>query len=140
MSKTRKKQTGGKTKKQMQKKRAPSKEQITKASERLRRTKQQLQKAESCWDDDHFIEALKQRPKEERQKAFDSKLEIGSKILMIENAQIELVASQVEKNSKELESAIANLGDSLQTLSNVTRILDATGSLLSLVGKILALV
>jgi hypothetical protein len=140
MSKTSKKQTGKTTKQKMQKKRSPSKEPIARAIERLRRAKQELQKAEDCWNDDRFIAALKQRPLEEKQKAFDLKLEIGTKILMIENAQIELVASRVEKNSKKLESAIADLKDSLQTLSDVTRILNATGSLLSLIGKILVLV
>jgi len=44
-----------------------TKEQMAKASERLRKAKQQFQKTESCWDDDHFIEALKQRPLEESQ-------------------------------------------------------------------------
>ncbi len=116
------------------------KEDLAKASQQLEKAKQQLQEAERCWEDDRFIEALRQKPQEERQKAFDSKLEIGTKILAIENAQIGLVVSQVEKSSKELESAITDLGDSLQTLSNVTRILNATGSLLALVEKVLTIV
>lgn len=140
MSKTGRKQTDRPAKKQTKKKRSPSKEQIAKAGKKLENAKQELLKAENCWDDDRFIDALKQRPKKEKQKAFDLKLEIGSKILMIENAQIELVASRVETNSKKLESAFAELRDSLQTLSDVTRILNATGSLLSLIGKILVLV
>jgi hypothetical protein len=140
MSKTSRKQTPRPFKKQTKKKRSVSKEQIAKAGEKLENAKQELLKAENCWDDDRFIDALKQRPQEEKQKAFDLKLEIGTKILMIENAQIELVASRVETNSKKLESALAELRDSLQTLSNVTRILAAAGSLLTLLGKILALV
>lgn len=116
------------------------KEDIAKASERLERTKQQLQEAERCWEDHRFVEALKQKPPEEKQRAFDLKLEIGPKIMKVENAQIALVASQVEENSSELESATTELEKALQELSNVTRILSATGSVLSLIGKILALV
>ena len=116
------------------------KEDTAKAGERLERAKQQLQEAERCWEDHRFVEALKQKPPEEKQRAFDLKVEIGTRILEIENAQIKLVAGKVEKNSKELESAIEGLGEALETLSNVTRILNATGSLLSIVGRVLALV
>lgn len=126
--------------KQSRKKVQPSKEDIEKAKDRLERAKKQLQNAERCWEDETFVRALQEKTPEEKQKAFDLALDTGTKLLMIQNAQIVLVVSRIKRNSKELESAILGLENSLQSLSNVTRILDATGSLLSLVGKILALV
>jgi hypothetical protein len=117
----------------------PSDQELKDASDKLERAKKQLQEAERCWDDDNFIKALKKKTPEEKQKAFDLKLEIGTKLLEIENAQIALVVGRVKENSQPLESAIVDLGDALQTLSNVTRILNAIASLLSLVSKILAL-
>ena len=117
----------------------PPDQELKEASDKLERAKKQLQEAERCWDDDKFIEALKKKKPKEKQKAFDLKLEIGTKLLEIENAQIALVVGRVKKNSQQLESAITDLGDALQTLSNVTRILNAIGSLLSIVSKILVL-
>jgi len=116
----------------------PSKKELKEAKDKLERAKKKLQKAEECWDDDAFIEALKKETPGEKQKAFDLKLEIGTKLLKIENAQIALVVGRVKENSKQLESAIMDLGDALQTLTNVTRILNAIGSLLSTVSRILA--
>jgi hypothetical protein len=115
-----------------------SKNELKDARDKLERAKKQLQKTEECWDDDNFVEALKKRTQEERQKAFDLKLEIGTQLLKIENAQIALIASRVKENSKQLESAMADLGDALQTLTDVTRILRAVGALLSIVSRILA--
>jgi hypothetical protein len=117
----------------------PSKKELRDAGDKLEKAKKQLQKAEACWDDDNFVEALNKKTQEEKQKAFDLKLEIGTKILKIENAQIALVFSQVKENSRQLESAITDLGDALQRLTNVSRILNAIGTLLSIVTKILAL-
>ena len=117
----------------------PSKKELKDARDKLERAKKQLQRAEDCWDDDNFVEALKKRAQEEKQKALDLKLEIGTKLLKIENAQIALVLSRVKENSQQLESAITDLGDALQTLTDVTRILNAIGTLLSIVTKILAL-
>jgi len=117
----------------------PSDQELKEAKDKLESAKKQLQEAERCWDDDNFIEALKKKTPEEKQKAFDLKLEIGTKLLKIENAQIALVVSRVKENSQQLESAITDLGDALQTLTNVTRILNAIASLLSIVTKILAL-
>ena len=117
----------------------PSDQELKEAKDKLEKAKKQLQEAERCWDDDNFIEALKKKTPEEKQKAFDLKLEIGTKLLKIENAQIALVVSRVKENSQQLESAITDLGDALQTLTNVTRILNAIASLLSIVTKILAL-
>jgi tetratricopeptide (TPR) repeat protein len=117
----------------------PSDQELKEAKDKLERAKEQLQKAERCWEDDAFIEALKKKTPEEKQEAFDLKQDIGTKLLLIENAQIALVAGRVKENSQQLESAITDLGDALQTLTNVTRILNAAGSLLSLIGRILAL-
>jgi hypothetical protein len=117
----------------------PSKKELKETRDKLGRAKKQLQKAEGCWDDDNFIEALKKETPVEKQKAFDLKLEIGTELLKIENAQIELVVSRVKENSEQFESAITDLGDALQTLTNVTKILNAVGSLLSIVSRILAL-
>jgi hypothetical protein len=117
----------------------PPDQELKDASDKLERAKKQLQEAERCWDNDNFVEALKKKTPEEKQRAFDLKLEIGTKLLKIENAQIALVVSRVKENSQQLESAITDLGDALQTLTDVTRILNAIGSLLSLVTKILAL-
>jgi hypothetical protein len=108
------------------------------ARDKLERAKKQLQEAERCWDNDNFVEALKKKTPEEKQKAFDLKLKIGTMLLKIENAQIALVVGRVKENSKELESAITDLGDAVQTLTDVTRILNAIGALLSIVIKILA--
>ena len=116
----------------------PSDQELKEAKDKLESAKKQLQEAERCWDDDNFIEALKKKTPEEKQKAFDLKLEIGTKLLKIENAQIALVVSRVKENSQQLESAITDLGDALQTLTDVTKILNAIGSLLSIVTKILA--
>ena len=118
----------------------PPDEEMEKARDKLARAEEQLQRAERAWGDDGFVEALKAKTPDEKGKAFRLKLEIGTKLLMIENAQIALVASRVEENSQEFESAITDLGDALQTLSNVTRVLNATGSLLSLVGRVVAIV
>ena len=117
----------------------PSKKELKEAKDKLERAKKQLRKAEECWDDDNFIEALKKETPVEKQKAFDLKLEIGTELLKIENAQIALVVNRVEENSEQLESAIMDLGDALQTLTNVTRILNAVGSLLSIISRILVL-
>jgi DNA repair exonuclease SbcCD ATPase subunit len=117
----------------------PSDQELKEAKDKLERAKKQLQEAESCWDNDAFIEALKKKTQEEKEKAVNLKLDIGTKLLMIENAQIALVVSRVKENSQQLESAIKDLGDALQTLTNVTRILNTAGSLLSLIGRILAL-
>lgn len=117
----------------------PSDQELKDASDKLERAKKQLQEAERCWDNDNFVVALKKKTPEEKQKAFDLKLEIGTKLLKIENAQIALIVGRVKENSQQLESAITDLGDALQTLTDVTRILNAIGSLLSLVTKILAL-
>ncbi len=117
----------------------PSDQELKDASDKLERAKKQLQEAERCWDEDDFIEALKKKTPKEKQKAFDLKLEIGTMLLKIENAQIALVVSRVKENSQQLESAITDLGGGLQTLTDVTRILNAIGSLLSIVSKILAL-
>jgi hypothetical protein len=116
-----------------------SDQELKDASDKLERAKKQLQNAESCWDDNDFIGALKKKTPEEKEKAVQLKLDIGTKLLLMENAQIALVVSRVKENSQQLESAITDLGNALQTLSNVTRILNATGSLLSIVTKILAL-
>ena len=116
----------------------PSDQELKEAKDKLERAKKILQKAESCWDDDNFIEALKKKKPKEKQKAFDLKLKIGTMLLKIENAQIALVVSRVKENSKRLESAITDLGDALQTLTDVVRILKAVGALLSIVSKILA--
>ena len=123
----------------MNKRVKPSKKELKEARDKLERAKKQLQKAEECWDDDNFIEALKKEMPVEKQKAFDLKLEIGTELLKIENAQIALVVNRVKENSEQLESAITDLGDALQTLTNVTRILNAVGSLLSIISRILAL-
>jgi hypothetical protein len=117
----------------------PSDQELKDASDKLERAKKQLQEVERCWDNDNFVEALKKKTPEEKQRAFDLKLEIGTKLLKIENAQIALVVSRVKDNSQQLESAITDLGDALQTLTEVTKILNAIGSLLSIVTKILAL-
>lgn len=117
----------------------PSDQELKDASDKLERAKKQLQNAENCWDDSDFIEALKKKTPEEKEKAVQLKLDIGTKLLMIENAQIALVVSRVKENSQQLESAITNLGNALQTLTNATIILNAIGSLLSIVSKILAL-
>ena len=116
----------------------PSDRDLNDANDKLERAKKQLQEAERCWDEDNFIEALKKRKPKEKQRAFDLKLEIGTMLLKIENAQIALVVSRVKENSQRLEAAITDLGDALQTLTNVTRILKAIGSLLSMISKILA--
>jgi hypothetical protein len=123
----------------MKRRAKPSKKALKEARDKLERAKKQLQKAEECWEDDDFIEALKKKTPEEKQEAFDLKLEIGTKLLLIENAQIALVAGRVKENSQQLESAMKDLGDALQTLTDVTRILNAVGSLLSIVSKILVL-
>jgi DNA repair exonuclease SbcCD ATPase subunit len=117
----------------------PSDQELKDASDKLERAKKQLQEAEKCWDDNNFIKALKKKKSKEKQKAFDLKLEIGTKLLEVENAQIALVVGRVKENSQQLESAITDLGHALQTLTDVTRILNAIGSLLSIVTKILAL-
>ncbi len=115
----------------------PSDEEMKEAREKLERAKVKLQGAESCWDNDAFIEALKKKGPEEKERAVQLKLNIGTKLLLIENAQIALVVGRVKENSQQLESAITDLGDALQTISDGTRILNATGSLLSIVSKIL---
>jgi tetratricopeptide (TPR) repeat protein len=117
----------------------PSDEELKKAKDKLERAKKQLQEAERCWDDDKFIKALKKKKPKEKQKALDLKLEIGTTLLRIENAQIALVVGRVKENSQQFESAITDLGEALRTLTDVTRILNAIGSLLSLITKILAL-
>jgi tetratricopeptide (TPR) repeat protein len=117
----------------------PSDEELKKAKDKLERAKKQLQEAERCWDDDKFIKALKKKKPKEKQKALDLKLEIGTTLLKIENAQIALVVGRVKENSQQFESAITDLGEALRTLTDVTRILNAIGSLLSLITKILAL-
>ena len=117
----------------------PSDKELKDAKDKLEKAKEQLQKAESCWDNDTFIEALKKKTPKEKEKAVDLKLDIGTKLLLIENAQIALVAGRIKENSQQLKSAVTDLGDALQTISNVTKILNAIGSLLSIVSKILAL-
>jgi hypothetical protein len=116
----------------------PSDQELNDAKDKLERAKKQLHEAERCWDEDDFIEALKKKKPKEKQKAFDLKLEIGTTLLKIENAQIALVVSRVKENSQQLDSAITDLGDALQTLTDVTRILKAIGALLSIASKILA--
>ena len=117
----------------------PTDQEIEAAKEKLKKAKQELQKAEQAWEDDGFVDALKEKSQEEKDKALKDKLEVGKKILEIENAQMNLITDRVAENSKELESATKELGDSLETLTNVTRILDAVGALLSIVTRILAL-
>lgn len=114
----------------------PSNRELQEAMDILVRVEKQLQIALRCWDDDKFMEALYKRTPEEKQKAFQLRLEIEAELLMIENSQIESVVSQVKNNSQKLKSAITDLGDALQTISNVTKILNAVGSLLSLIRMI----
>ena len=116
-----------------------SKKGLEDARDKLERAKKLLQEAQKCWDDGTFIKALKKKTKKEKQKAIDLKLEIGTELLEIENAQIALVVGRVEENSQQLESAMTDLGDALQTLTDVARILNAIGTLLSIASKILAL-
>ena len=112
-------------------------QEIEEARKKLRAAKEKLQEAEQAWENDGFLEALKKRPRKEREKALNQKLEIGEKILEIENAQIALISGKVAENAKALESATKDVGDALQTLGNVTRILKAITALLSILTKIL---
>lgn len=117
----------------------PTDQEMESAKQALEKAKAELQNAEQAWEDDGFIDSLKEKPKKEREKAFNDKLKIGEKIIEIENAQMNLITSKVLKNSKELESATKELGEALQTLTNVTRILDTVSGLLSILTRLLAL-
>ena len=97
-------------------------------------------------DDEHYPVpdgsiplAIAKKGEKEREETFQLKLDVGTNILAIENAQIDLVTSKVRENANELESAIANLNQALLKLTNASRIVETTGSLLSIITRILAL-
>jgi len=111
---------------------------IADARKKLDAAERSLQAAEAAWDDDEFVAALAQKPQEEREAAFRQKLEIGEKILAIENARFELIVSQVRDNAQELQSATDDVQDALGRLQNVDRVLTAVSTLLSIVKRVLA--
>ena len=118
---------------------APSAEETAEAKAQLERARQQLQQAESLWEDDAFIEALVQKPQAERDAALQRKLEIGTQLLKIENARFELITRRVQENAQTLDLAITDVSQALQRLQDITRILNALGSLLAIVARIVAL-
>lgn len=115
----------------------PSDQRIAEARAKLEEAKQALRESEAAWDDDDFVAALSRKPKEEREAAFQQRLEIGEKILAIGNARFELIVSQVRDNTQELEAATDDVNGALGRLQDVDRVLTAVSSLLSIVARIL---
>ncbi len=113
---------------------------IAAAREQLDAAERSLRAAKAAWDDDGFLEALAQKPREEREAAFRQKLEIGEKLLAIQNARFELIVSQVRDNAEELQTAVGEVHESLGRLQNVDRVLTAVSSLLSIVKRVLVVV
>ena len=113
---------------------------IAAAREQLDAAERSLRAAQAAWDDDAFLEALAQKPREEREAAFRQKLEIGEKLLAIQNARFELIVSQVRDNAEELQTAVGEVHESLGRLQNVDRVLTAVSSLLSIVKRVLVVV
>ncbi len=118
---------------------APSAAEIAEVKAQLERAKQQLQQAESLWEDAAFIQALAQKPQAERDAAFQRKLDIGTQILKIENAQLALITRRVQENMQALDAAITDVSQALQGVQDVTRILNVLTSLLAIVARIMAL-
>lgn len=104
------------------------------ARQQLDDAREKLLAAKATLDSDSYFEGLSD---EDKVKAVDQSLELGNKLLQIENSQIASIVADADANIAALGAATDELDEALSDLADFNRLLTAIGGVLGIAAKLI---